>query len=155
LYNREGYAGPGLPTPEAQLPGHWAYDYALIPFTEGDYLSAVHHAYAFNAPLKAISTSLHKAKNPSKFRFLNIEPLACIISAIKPAEEDDGWIVRGYNTDNKSIRVVIQSWRPVKSVYRANLAEQIFEEIETRPDGTISLTVEGHKIFTLLLRCHK
>jgi alpha-mannosidase len=141
-----------LPTPGAQLPGHWAFDYALIPFADGDFHSAVHQAYAFNTPLKAISTSLHKSNYPSQHSFIHVEPLSFIISAVKPAEEEEGWILRGYNSVDEPIRVSIRISRPIQSVFKINLAEQIIEEIEIKPDGTIPLIVEGKKIISLLLR---
>jgi alpha-mannosidase len=152
LPNRQGHAGPGLPTPGAQLPGRWAFDYALIPYTDGNFHSAIHQAYAFNTPLKTISTSLHKSDHPSRYSFVHIEPLSFITSAIKPANEEPGWVIRGYNPFDEPIRVKIQIYKKIQSAFKTNLAEQIIEEIGINPDGSLTLIVEGKKIISLLLR---
>ncbi len=55
---RKGHAGPFMETPGAQMPGQWVFDYSIIPHP-GDWNSAFWQAYAFNAPLRSVSTSLH------------------------------------------------------------------------------------------------
>ena len=53
LHNRNGHAGPGLATPQAQCPGRHTFHYALVPHA-GNYMTAQQQAQAFNAPLRAI-----------------------------------------------------------------------------------------------------
>ena len=55
---RKGHAGPFMETPGAQMPGQWFFEYSIIPHP-GGWDSAFWQAYAFNSPLRAVSTGMH------------------------------------------------------------------------------------------------
>ncbi|HEX9029437.1 MAG TPA: glycoside hydrolase family 38 C-terminal domain-containing protein, partial [Anaerolineales bacterium] len=57
---RKGQAGPGLPTPDAQMIGKHTFEYALIPWkgvgaSSPQAIQAYQEAYAFNTPLRAVA----------------------------------------------------------------------------------------------------
>ncbi len=58
---RKGHAGPAMETPAAQMPGEWSFDYSIIPHS-GNWQNAFEQAYAFETPVRVVSTSLHAGK---------------------------------------------------------------------------------------------
>ena len=145
---RKGHAGPQLATPGAQMLGRWSFDYALIPFLQGDELAAYHQAFAFNAPLRAVTTGLHKGVLPSKDSFINIFPSSFVLSTIKETEDGTGWIMRGYNLLSEPILVTLNLWKDFNQIQRVNLAEQVLYRTNNA-NGSLQFTVQGHEIVTL------
>ena len=52
LFTRPGHAGPGMETPDAQMPGTWGFDYSVIPHVKGQ-TSPYPLSYNFEVPLRA------------------------------------------------------------------------------------------------------
>ena len=153
LSTRQGHAGPGLPTPGAQMIGRWSFDYAIISFLnhQDEIFQAYQQAYAFNSPMRAVPTTLHDGLLPHSGSFLEVLPAEFVISAIKSAEFGNGLIIRGYNLAGNPIQVSIKLWKRFESIYRVNLAEEIMEELVCDIDGKISLVAKGHEIVTIKL----
>ncbi len=150
---RKGNAGPMLATPGAQMAGTHTFEYSVIPHTVGpqDALSllAYWHAYAFNAPMRAVAAGLHTGSLSSQASLASISPQAFIPSAMKMAEDGRGWLVRGYNLTAEPVQVTIIPYQPFQSAYRVNLAEEIEEALTTAQDGSISFSAAGHQIVTV------
>ena len=91
---RKNDAGPSVPTPGAQLLGKLAFDYAIIPHS-GDWTHAWNQAAAFNAPLRAIATTLHEGILPSEEGLISVQPACIDISALKMAEDGRGLGIAG------------------------------------------------------------
>jgi mannosylglycerate hydrolase len=149
---RKGHAGPGLPTPGAQMQGKWAFDYSLIPFAAKDRLAAIAQAYAFQAPLRATCTGLHAGILPTSGTFLNVEPREFVISAIKQAEDGQGWLVRGYNLSDQARSVTLQTLRPFASVVRLNMAEECQEALHSDDCHIVDFQAKGHEVCSILFR---
>jgi alpha-mannosidase len=147
---RKGPAGPKLPTPGAQMAGHWAFDYAIIPFPEANRLQAYHQAYAFEAPLRALSTTPHEGTLPAQGSFIQVEPKEFIVSAVKTAEDGRGWLVRGYNISNQPAAVKLKTLHPPPTVERVNLAEERLGNITPPTDLEISLDAGAHEVVSVL-----
>lgn len=148
---RQGHAGPpAVATPGAQMPGRWEFDYAIIPGL--DALAAYREAYAFETPMRGVSASLHAGPLPSCGSFIAATPAAFAISALKQAEDGNGWLVRGYNVTGDEIQVTLQPWRPFAQVARANLAETPFAPLAADEGGRVTLRARGHEIVSVLFR---
>lgn len=149
---RRGHAGPALETPAAQMPGKWQFDYTIVPFVAAEKLAAYRSAWAFDAPLRALTASTHSGPLPATMSFLRVQPDSFVLSAIKPAEDGQGWIARGYNATDQPIDVTLETWRPFAHVERVNLAEEGLSEQELTLDGaTVALKARPHEIVTLRL----
>jgi alpha-mannosidase len=148
---RRGHAGPGLPTPEAQMTGSWNFDYAAIPFSpdHNEKLAAYHQAYAYNAPLRAIATSIHEGTLPPENSLIEVEPLEFVVSAIKESEYGAGLTVRGYNLISEPIWAVIKPCKGFQRVFQVNLAEEIQQELTFTPEGWVRFAVQGNRIITI------
>ncbi len=148
LTNRRGHAGPGLPTPEAQMIGRWTFDYAIIPHP-GEWEQACQQAYAFNAPFRAVIAGAHAGSLPPAASMITVEPLEFVLSAIKAAEDGRGWILRGYNLSAAAINARIRPWRRFAKVELTNLAEESLGTILPEEDGSLSIPVRGCQIASL------
>jgi alpha-mannosidase len=153
---RRGHAGPNMATPGAQMPGQWAFDYAIIPFSGNP---PSHQAYAFETPLRAVNASLHNGDLPSQGSFVAVEtknsptqaganPFR--VSAIKQTEDGKGWLVRGYNPGDQPLEITLTPFKRFKSAVRVNLAEQILTELALTPNtGSVSLPVKSCEIVSV------
>jgi len=148
LYNRPAHAGPAEPTPEAQCPGVHTFHYALVPHT-GNYLTAMHEAAAFNAPLWAVPTSAHEGPLPSQGSFIQVSPAAVVVTCVKPPEESDGLIVRLYNAAAVPVQAQLKLWRPFREAALVPLSEGApLQPLATDAD-TVTLPLRGKEIATL------
>jgi len=75
-----------------------------------------------------------------------------VISALKQAEDGNGWLVRGYNVTGDEIQVTLQPWRPFAQVARVNLAEAPFAPLAADEGGRVTLRARGHEIVSVLFR---
>lgn len=108
LVTRRGHAGPGYETPEAQCQGTHTFRYALLPhagrWTDGD---LTREALAFQVPLVAVPVGRHEGSLPPSLSFLRCS--GAVVSALKPAESGDGFVLRIYNSMPTLARAVIQT----------------------------------------------
>ncbi len=148
---RKGHAGPFMETPTAQLPGIWTSDYSIIPHS-GNWEEAFQQAYAFDAPLRGITTTLHDGQLPLSDSFVEVASSTFVVSAIKGSDDGRGWIVRGVNLKNEPTQVSIKPWRKFNGVERVNLAEQKIGTLKPAPDGSVTVEARGHEIVTVLFK---
>jgi alpha-mannosidase len=151
LHNRPAHAGPAEPTPEAQCPGEHTFHYALVPHS-GNYLTSIHEAAAFAAPLRAVSTSAHEGPLPPQSSFVDVSPAAVVISAIKPPEEGNGLIVRLYNAASLPVQARLKLWRPFREAALVPLAEGAPLQVLVTDADTVTLPLRGKEIATLQFR---
>jgi alpha-mannosidase len=147
LTTRKGHAGPGSETPGAQLPGKHIFDYAIIPQVGG--LLPFEQAYAFQASLRSVNTSLHTGSLPAACSLLQASPREFVLSAVKMAEDGQGWIVRGYNLSAQPLEAELMPWRSFARVEVVNLAEEVQDVLIPAADGSVLLAVGPHAIATL------
>ncbi|WP_322801217.1 alpha-mannosidase [Thermoflexus sp.] len=142
LRSRRGHAGPPLPTPSAQMIGRWTFRYGLIPFL--DRWEAIREAQRFLAPPMAVA-------GPGQLRersFIQVEPAAFVLTAVKAPEEGEGLIVRGYNASEQPLEVRFTLWRSIREAWRADLMETSREPL--RPDGScLRVSVRPKEILTV------
>ena len=148
LSTRKGHAGPPfLETPGAQMPGRWEFDYALIPGM--DDIPAYQEAFSFETPMQVVSTDLHGGRLPVCGSFVAVEPAEFRVTAIKQAEDGNGWLVRGYNLTGEDIRVTLQPWKPFQKIEQISLAETRITSLRAEGNGKVSLPVRGYEIVTV------
>jgi mannosylglycerate hydrolase len=152
--SRIGHAGPMLPLPGAQMPGEWAFDYAVIPH-DRDWLAASRAARAFEAPLRAVEEGTHKGILPSEGSFMEVTPPAFEISAVKSAADGRGILVRGWNATGETVRVRIRPWRAFAKAERINLAEERTGAVRVGPGGEVTFAVRGHEIRSVIFRSNE
>jgi len=148
---RKGHAGPFMETPGAQMPGQWFFDYSIIPHP-GGWNTALWQAYAFNTPLRAVSTGMHAGNLSSALSFVEATPETFVISTVKSAKVGHAWLVRGYNITNEPIQVMLRPWMPFKKVVQVNLAEAIQSPLQPDQSGCVTIPVNAHQIVSVLFQ---
>jgi alpha-mannosidase len=159
---RRGHAGPMASTPGAQMIGLWTFDYSIIPHAVGrdsippsssrqDRILPYHQAYAFETPLRAVSTGLHDGPLPACGSFVESSPQDFVISAVKETEDGNSWLVRGYNISGEEINVTLKPWRKFRRFERVNLAEEKLSALRPAADGRVEFTARAHEIVTIML----
>lgn len=152
LATRPGHAGPELATPGAQCLGSSTFEYSFIPFGD-DLNAAAHAAYAFQAPLQAVSAPLGNGTLPPSQRLLALEPSDLVLSALKPAETGEGFVVRFYNSSPAPVMGQVICALPVREAVLTNLLEQpISKPLPSPTVGVFALEVAPKKIITLHIR---
>jgi alpha-mannosidase len=137
------------------MQGRWKFQYSLIPH-QGGWEKAYRQAHNFARPMRAIRTSRGRGELRAEASFIEIEPPAVILSALKVAEDDGSTIVRMYNISNEPVegRVRLRpdghpSGRtPLGKVERVDLNEENAEPV-TPEDGTVALGMKPNEIVTL------
>jgi len=149
---RNGHAGPGAPTPGAQMAGPWTFDYSIVPFEETQRLAAYEQAYAFETPLRAASAGFHPGPLPSEGALIQVEPAGFTLSTVKKAEDGSGWVVRGYNLTGQDMLVRMMPGLAYQAAQVVNLAEEKLADLAPEANGAITCPVRGHQILTVLFR---
>ncbi len=144
---RKGHAGPGLAVPGAQCPGRHTFRYALIPHA-GDWRAAFAEADGFQTDLRALATPSHPGPLPPVLSFVQIDPPALRLSALKPPEEGEGLILRVWNIEDRPVEGTVHFWRPFARAVRVNMAEAAMEELAAATD-TLRLPVGGREVVTV------
>jgi len=144
-------AGPSVPTPDAQEIGIRDATYSLIPHS-GDWSQGLPLAYTFDLPMKAVATRLRSGELQTSGNLVDITSDKFIISTIKRAEDEKGWIVRGYNPTEEPLSVQLKLALPYKAVTLAQIDETPGQPIKQTKTGSINLQVDHHKVVTLRFR---
>ncbi len=148
---RPAPAGPGLPTPGAQCPGGHTFAYALVPFV-APLSSAIHEAYAFRAPLRAAVAAPGEASLPPRLSFVELNPEELVVSAVKPAEDGEGWVVRFWNTQERPATARLTVGFAIGSAERVDLLERPLAPVDVRDSRIVQMGVRGKEIVSLRLR---
>lgn len=144
---RKGHAGPMLPTPGAQMHGSHHFEYALIPH-QGQWPAAMQEGYGFSAPMKAAVSAGQSGSAASSRSWLQVEPQEFLITTIKLAEDNSGWIVRGVNLSNTEIQAKLVWQVPLAKVSLCNMAEQE-NELLPLTGNTSQISVRPKEVITL------
>lgn len=151
LWNRKGQAGPPLPTPGAQEQATYLYNYAIIPHG-ADFTPAVQMANAYQTEFDANVLPLQAGKLPPKNQMVSIEPADFLITTLKEAENESGWILRGVNLAAETIDLKVKINLPYKSAELVYLDESPMAELEISENGEIEMPVGANKIVSIFFK---
>ncbi len=115
---------PTEPDPVADRGKH-TFKYALFPH-KSDWRDAGTHqqAYAFNYPAIYRISENHAGTLPPAKSFFGATPANIVLTALKKAEDDDGAIIRLFESTGKDSIATITLPAPVASAVEVNLIEQ-------------------------------
>jgi alpha-mannosidase len=149
ITTRNGHAGPmGVETPGAQMIGRFSFDYSVIP-DDNEWRNSITQAYAFNAPLHAVTSPIHPGTLPFTASLVENTAEDFIITAVKYSEDGSGLITRGFNRTSIPIDVTLKTWKAFKRAQLVNLAEKFIENLDIQKECQVSFHVDGHKIVTV------
>lgn len=121
LHTRPGLAGPGTRTPEAQCPGPFEAALALLPGLDPaaarEAELGLRAAWCGEAPLVPEGTPI-----------LALAPETLLLSALKPAEEGEGAILRVLNPSDAPCEARVRLGFPVRAARAVRLDETPVDE---------------------------
>lgn len=149
LFNRWGHAGPGLATPGAyELDTTLSAHLRLIPH-DGYNEDARPLAYAFQTELVPVVSKMHAGALSASGRMMDVSHPDFYITAIKEAEDQQGYIVRGVNLRNEAIKVNIKSLLLAKRAARVKLDESFIEDLALDAQGAVCFEARPKEIVTV------
>lgn len=151
LWNRVGHAGPPLMTPDAQELRPYTFDFCIIPHGPS-FFEAVQLAQSFQTDLDVRTSSLHQGSLPSESAMLEVSHPEFQISAIKEAEDESGWVVRGVNLGDQAIHLNLKPNLLNKSAHLVNLDESLINDLVQQADGSVALDVPSKRIISILFK---
>lgn len=126
--------------------------YAIYPHA-GDWAQGdvFRETEIFNLPLKLAQVGSHPGELPPAHSFFTLEPSALILSAVKPAEDGQGMIVRLFNPTTETVAGMLTVGLPLAGAQENTLEELPVAELPVA-HGAINLTVPAKKIMTVRLQ---
>ena len=85
--------------------------------------------YELNDPLLPVVAQPHEGSLPAAHSFVDLSPENLVLTALKKAEEDQGWIVHFYEFAGHETQGRLRLPRSVARVQETNLLEQPEREI--------------------------
>jgi len=110
-------------------------------------LLALHQQY--QAPLKAYQTS----QKPTKLtrQFMTIDDTKLSVTALKPPQTGQGWILRLFNPTDAPITTQLSPMFPLASAHQVTMAEEIKQDYDIK-ENKITVTISPQTAHTLLLK---
>jgi alpha-mannosidase len=150
---RQGHAGPGLETPEAQSPGLHRFEYALTTFA-GDREAAgiVAQAHRFAYPPIVTLVDAHPGPLPADASVLRCDNPNVVVSAQTPSKRDAAFLVRCYNASEHPQAAVI-ACGTASSIRAVNFLERPARtEMRRLRNAAVRLRLRPFEIVTLQVR---
>jgi len=151
LWNRVGHAGPPLMTPDAQELRPYTFDLCIIPHG-ADFFEAFKLAQSFQTDLDFRTSSLHEGSLPSEGAMVEVSHPEFMLTAVKEARDESGWVVRGVNLGDKSIQLRLKPKMLNSSAHLVRLDESLIHDLVRQPDGSVELEVPSRRIISILFK---
>jgi mannosylglycerate hydrolase len=150
LTTRPTLAGPLVAAPGAQMLGQHAFDYALI-LHEGGWEQGWPEAHRFAVPMRARRVEDGSGALPAEGALLALEGPAFVVSALKPAEDGKGVVVRLYNVTSGPASGRVRLVEPFQSAEFVNMDEASLAEAPLE-DGWMRLEARPNQVLNLRFR---
>lgn len=141
--SQETVAAPG-----AQMPGDHTAEFILLemPASEGD--SLLNRSDRYRAPVM-VHLSQHQPAR-KQHSFLSVSPTEIVLTALKPPEEGDGWVVRLLNPTDTPQTAHLTVSEGVQSAEQLTLAEQSIKPL-TVSESVVHVPLKPHEVATVKL----
>lgn len=127
--------------------------YALCPH-RGDWRSAEipKRGFEFNYPLFAeVVEGAQTGRLPKEKSFLSVEGKGVLIGAIKKAEDNDGVVIRLYETNGQNVSAQLTFGMPLIAAWETDFMEDKIRDISIESRDEIFVNVGRYEIKTLLI----
>ncbi len=137
-----------LPDAGIQCPGPQRFEYAICPHA-GDWLEAglLAQADETSSPVRAAQIGRGQGTLPLESTFLIVDSDALHVTAVKPAADGTGVIVRLFNPTAVPVAAALVFGMPLRTAARCTMDEVNAESLPVA-GGRLSITVEPKKIRT-------
>ncbi len=139
---------PKWPDKQADM-GHHEFTYSIYPHA-GSWKDAgtVRRGYELNYPLLAIVAQAHSGTLPPAHSFVSLEPGNVVLTAMKKAEDDDGMIIRFYESTGRETQATLRLPIGVTRAVETNLLEKEEAPLKTSGDSVV-ISTRPHEIKTV------
>jgi mannosylglycerate hydrolase len=144
LHSRPNHAGPGMPTPGAQCVRTTEASLSLL---DGLDARAARDAELGLLAVAAGADPLAQEGEP----LLTIDPPAVVLSALKPSERDDGFVLRVLNPTDDARQAVVRCGFDVESALAVRLDEAPSDQDVTLRDREIRFGVPSRALRSVLV----
>ncbi|MCX8064184.1 MAG: glycosyl hydrolase-related protein [Candidatus Hydrogenedentes bacterium] len=136
----------------SQSPGEHEFVIWIYPHAGGTIKGRVpQEVERIYSPLIPVQSGKNEGDLPPMNSLLGISPDIIIVSALKFAEDKNGYILRVYNPSPESVNTILKINFPVKDVFEVTLEESVIQRLERISDDEIQFYVPSKKIVTLKL----
>lgn len=157
LGTRTAPIAPEIAVPGAQCQRVISADYALVPLPPGDPAALMSTGRAYQMPLLARQyAAIPERATRSYFSVVSDRAIGdqsdgdgIIVTAFKPPQAGDGWIVRFFNPHSEPVEVYLTPHQHPTTVQRMTMSEDLIGFLEPDVNGRVSMTVEPGEIVTL------
>jgi mannosylglycerate hydrolase len=150
LPTRPTAAGPQLSTPGAQCLGRATFSYAIAVVDRRDWPLIPAWAEEFRAPLQLVETRCQDGPLPPRLALVDVSGQA-VLTAVKPAENGDGLVVRLYNSQPTAGAALVRPWRPPRYAWCCRLDESHIDALVVGVAGGVRIELKGSEIASMHL----
>ena len=141
---------PTNPNPEADQ-GLIPFTYALCPHDSDLRNSTViRDAYALNNPVTVLPATGECDTLPTSLSAVEVDRANVICETVKPAEDENGTVIRAYEAQNARTATTLKLGVPVSHVWACDMLENRLYEIPVK-DGSFSYVFKPFEIATFLV----
>lgn len=153
-------SGIKLPTPDSQMLGKITIDFAIVIHEEStlqanvarmakEYVTPI--GFYNKIPHNAMKLNPSEAKTPTTFSFLQELEANVVLSTLKKAEKEDGYILRYYNATNEMKDAAFELPESTQHMYITNLNEKVIEEADAS-GKQLKRSVKSNQVQTVLFQ---
>lgn len=145
---------PTAPDPKADR-GRHRFTYSLLPHP-GDFRAGrvIEESYQLNVPLLLNALASQAGTLPAKASWFRVDRPGVVLECIKVSEDNDGIIVRLYESHGSRGRAVLSTTLPLKSAELTDMLENRQGDLPFA-EGGVELALKPFEIVTLKFRLKK
>lgn len=138
-----------FPTPEAQCQGVIAMDLGILAYSGGALLTGgCREAGQFQQDMPVFQIFEADGELPARKGFLECDGEGLVFTALKPAEDGEGYVLRLFNALEAPSVLTLRT-EPGYTYHRSDILEQKCACLEPGADGYLRLPVKGKEILTI------
>ena len=137
-----------FPTPEAQCQGRIAMDLGLLAYGGALRQDGCRHVWQFQQDMPAFQIFESDGVLPERGGFLDCAGEGLVFTALKPAEDNAGYVLRLFNALDEPSALTLRA-QAGHACYRSDVLERKHGRLQPEPDGLLRIPVRGKEILTL------
>ncbi len=132
---------------DGQLQEELVINYGLHPFaSECDVVSALELVSELQTEVRSHEL---REDSPASRSFMRVNAKGAVVTALKPAEEGQGAVIRFWNPTGRDSQAEFQLEQPVVEARLCNLNEEVLESLAVTPEGGVTVLVPAGGLATV------